>query len=99
MEKVENKLAEMENQGVISKVEPTEQCSGLVVVSNPSGDVDLCVDLTGLNKAARCEAHPMATVKDSLAKLSGSRVFRNSMLIVDFDRLNWHQNRDFELLS
>lgn len=75
-EKVQNKLAEMENQGVISKVDqPTEWCSGLVVVPKPSGDVRLCVDLTGLNKAVRREVHPMATVEDSLAKLSGSRVF------------------------
>lgn len=30
--------------------EPTEWCSGMVIVQKPDGDVRICVDLTELNK-------------------------------------------------
>lgn len=75
-EKVRNKLREMEEQGVISRVEQhTEWCSGMVVVRKPSGDVRLCTDYTGLNKAVKREVHPMASVDDSLAQLGASKIF------------------------
>ena len=54
--KVKAQLEKMEKSGVISPVtEPTEWCSGMVVVvPKPSGDVRICVDLTPLNKAVKC---------------------------------------------
>ena len=74
--KVKQELDKMEKSGVISKVlEPTEWCSGLVVVPKPSGDVRICVDLTALNKAVKREIHPMATVDENLAKIQGSSLF------------------------
>ncbi len=74
--KVKTQLEMMETSGVISAVtEPTEWCSGMVVVPKPSGDVRICVDLTPLNKAVRREVHPMATVDENLAKIRGSKFF------------------------
>ena len=74
--KVKEELDAMQQSGVISPVkEPTEWCSGLVVVPKPSGKVRLCVDLTRLNTAVRREVHPMTSVDESLAKLGGSTIF------------------------
>ena len=74
--KVEELLKKMENLGVISPViEPTEWCSGMVVVPKSSGKIRICVDLTQLNKAVRREIHPMAKVDENLAKFQGSQIF------------------------
>ena len=74
--KVKKQLEKMETAGVISAVtEPTEWCSGMVVVPKPSGEIRVCVDLTPLNKAVKREIHPMAKVDDNLAKIRGSKIF------------------------
>ena len=66
----------MLQEGIISPVtEPTEWCSGIVVVPKPNGTVRICVDLTQLNKAVRREIHPMPSVDESLAKLANSKIF------------------------
>ena len=70
---VEEELRRMEQQGVISKVtQPTDSCSGMVVVPKANGRVRICVDLTHLNKR---EIHPMSSVDESLAKLGNASVF------------------------
>ena len=55
--------------------EATDWCSGMVPVLKPSGDVRICVDLTGLNRAVRREVYPMPAVDDSIALLGGSKIF------------------------
>ena len=68
--------AALEQDEVISKVsEPTEWCSGLVVVPKSNKDIWLCVDLTPLNKAVRREVHPMASGDENLAKIQNSKYF------------------------
>ena len=74
--KVKEQLQTMIQSKVISQVnEPTEWCSGMVVVPKSSGDLRICVDLTPLNKAVLCEVHPMASVDENLAKIKGSQFF------------------------
>ena len=74
--KVKDQLQKMLKSGVISQVsEPTEWCSGMVVVPKSSGDLRVCVDLTPLNKAVQREIHPMASVDENLAKVQGSQFF------------------------
>ena len=74
--KVKEEIEDMQRKGVISPVEePTDWCSGIVVVPKPSGAVRICVDLTQLNKAVQREIHPMASVDESLAKMAGSKLF------------------------
>ena len=72
-DKVQNEIARMEASGVISKVDqPTEWCSGMVVVQKKSGDVRICVDLKHLNENVLREVHPMPQVDETLALLSGA---------------------------
>ena len=74
--KVEEELQNMVRNGVISPVrQPTEWCSGMVVVPKSDGRVRICVDLTNLNKAVLREVHPMKSVDESLASLSSSKVY------------------------
>ena len=73
LEKVEETLNTMKEQEVVK--EPTSWCSGMVCVPKANGKVQICVDLTLLNKAVQREIHPMATVDENLAKVKGSQVF------------------------
>ena len=52
LSKVREELDRMERIGVISKVhEPTDWCSGMVVVPKLNGRIRICVDLTKLNRS------------------------------------------------
>ncbi|KAK3738629.1 hypothetical protein RRG08_006727 [Elysia crispata] len=74
--KVKAEIDRMITEGVISPVEqPTDWCSGIVVVPKPNNTVQICVDLTALNHAVLREVHPLRSVDENLAKLSGSKIF------------------------
>ena len=55
--------------------EPTQWCAGMVVVPKKSGKVRICVDLKPLNKSIMRETYPIPKVDDTLAQLTGARVF------------------------
>ena len=75
-EKVLVELNRMESIGVISKVnEPTAWCAGMVVVPKKKGSIPICVDLKPLNENVMREVHPLPKVDDTLAQLTGARVF------------------------
>jgi len=74
--KVKDELDRMESLGVISKVDvPTSWCAGMVVVPKKDGKVRICVDLKPLNANVKREIHPLPKVDDTLAQLSGAKVF------------------------
>ena len=76
MQPVKEELEWMERLGVIARVEqPTDWCAGMVVVPKPNGKVRICVDLTKLNESVRRERHPLPSVYQVLAQLSGATVF------------------------
>uniref|UniRef100_A0A3B3S0H0 ribonuclease H n=1 Tax=Paramormyrops kingsleyae TaxID=1676925 RepID=A0A3B3S0H0_9TELE len=66
----------MEAMGVVSKVtQPTDWCAGMVVVPKTNGKIRICVDLTHLNKGVKRERHILPSVDQTLAQLSGAKVF------------------------
>ena len=74
--KVAEELNRMEKAGVISKVtEPTQWCAGMVVVPKKSGKIRICVDLKPLNQSVLREVHPLPKVDETLAQLSGAKIF------------------------
>ena len=74
--KVKEELDTMEGEGVISKVsEPTAWCAGMVVVPKKSGNLRICVDLKPLNLSVVREVHPLPRVDETLAQLSGAKIF------------------------
>ena len=73
---VEQELKRMEQLGVIRKVDvPTDWCAGMVVVPKGNNKVRICVDLTKLNKSVCRERHILPSVEQTLAQLSGAKVF------------------------
>ena len=74
--KVQEELDRMESLGVISRVDqPTPWCAGMVVVPKKNGAITICVDLKPLNVNVQREVHPLPTVDETLAQLSGAHVF------------------------
>ena len=79
-DKVQDKLHTMESMGVIKKItEPSEWCAGIVIVPKSTGAVRICVDLKPLNTSVLREPHPIPTVNETLAQLSGATTFSKSM--------------------
>lgn len=73
---VREELDRMEAMGVISKVtQPTDWCAGMVVIPKTNGKIRVCVDLTHLNKWVKRERHILPSVDQTLAQLSGAKVF------------------------
>ena len=73
---VEQKIAKIESQGVIYKVnQPTPLCAGMVAVPKKSSAIQICVDLKWLNQCVMRELHPLVQADNTLAKLSGAKFF------------------------
>lgn len=76
MDKVKQELARMEELGVISRIEePTDWCSGMVVVPKKTEDVRICVDLTHLNESVCREKYILPSVEETLGRLAGASIF------------------------
>ena len=75
--KVEQELQRMQTLGVIEPVdEPTEWVSNLVAThKKETGDVRICIDPRNLNKALMRPHHPMRTVEEVAAQMSGAIIF------------------------
>ena len=70
---VKAELEEMERSGIISRVDqPTDWCSGMVVVPKSDGRV---IDLSKLNESVKRNRHILPSVEQSLAQLGGATVF------------------------
>ena len=66
----------MEEIRVISKVNvPIPWCAGMVVAHKKSRAVRICVDLKPLNQSVLRVVHPLPKVDETLAQLSGARMF------------------------
>lgn len=88
MGKVKEELQRMEELGVIRRIEePTEWCTGIVVVPKKNSQgLRLCVDFTGLNKYVCQEKYVLPSVDQSLGMLAGARVFSK----LDANMGFWH---------
>lgn len=74
--KVQQELNRMKAMGIITEIDrPTPWCAGMVVVPKKSGSVRICVDLKPLNENVLREVHPLPKVDETLAQLSGAKVF------------------------
>ena len=60
---------------IVRVSEPTEWCTGMVVVPKVNNKVQICVDLTRLNESVCRERHPLPAVEQTLAQLAGAKVF------------------------
>ena len=85
--KVARELDQLEQQGIIEKVDgPTPWVSPLVITPKKSGDVRICVDMRMANRAINRERHPTPTIDDLIHTLNGVTVFSKLDL-----RAGYHQ--------
>ena len=76
MKKVVDELLKMPVEGVISRVDqPTDWCSGMVIVPKLKGRMRICVDLSKLNESVKQERLVLPSVEHTLAKLQRASVF------------------------
>ena len=72
----ENELEQLEQRGIIEKVEgPTPWVSLLVIIPKKNGEVRICIDMRMPNKAIKRERHPSPTIDDLIHTLNGATVF------------------------
>ena len=75
-ERLKEELDDMENDGVIKKVdEPTPWVNSLVIVEKPNGSLRLCLDPRDLNKVIKREHYQLPTFEEISTRLSGARYF------------------------
>ena len=85
--KVSAALEQLEQQGIIEKVQgPTLFVSPLVVIPKKDSDVRLCIDMRMANKAIQRERHPTPTVDNLIHAMNGAKVFSKLDL-----RAGYHQ--------
>ena len=76
LEKLKQKLQELEEKDVIRKVDrSTPWVNSLVIVEKRDESLRLCLDPRDLNKAIRREQHRIPTAEDIASRLSGKKVF------------------------
>ena len=89
--KVKCELEKMEREGVISKIiEPTDWCSGMVVVPKPNNRVRICIDLTKLNRYIKRETNILPSVDHVLDQIGDAKFSQNWTQIRAFGRSNCH---------
>lgn len=73
---VKNKLNEMEQQGIIAKVEgPTDWVSSMVIAKKSNGDLRICLDPKELNEYIKREHFRLPTLDEIVSNISGSKYF------------------------
>ena len=66
-EKVESKLKELEDLGVIEKVvEHTPCVSALVPIPKSINDIHLCINMPYTNQAIQSDRFPLSNINDTL---------------------------------
>lgn len=76
LSKVKNKLDEMEQEGILSKIdEPTDWTHPIVVVMKPGGDIRLCMDPRPLNKYIKRERLQLPTFDTTVASIGKAKYF------------------------
>ena len=70
------KLMQLEEQGVISRVDkPTPWISSLVSLRKPNGTIPPCLDPKDLNRAIIRNHYQIPTIEDVLPKLNRAKCF------------------------
>lgn len=74
--RVDDKIDEMLQQGIIEKVTGVAKwISQMVIAPKDEDDVRVCVDMRRANTAIERENHPLPTMDDFLPQLNGAKVF------------------------
>ena len=66
----------MEDLDVIEKDdEPTDWVNSMVKIVKPNGKLRICIDPRDLNRAVKCDYHPMTTIDKIATRMPNAQVF------------------------
>lgn len=86
-----NELKEMEEKGIISRVDyPTDWISNMQLVEKSNGTLRICIDPKPLNKCIKREHFLIPTQQDLFSRLAGKRVFT----VLDLSSGFWQMELD-----
>ena len=97
----EKALEKLEKEGIIQKVEYSKWASPTVTVEKPDGSIRICGDYSRtINAHSDLEQHPLPTLDEILAKLSGGQKFTKLDLSQAYHQLELDpQSRAFTTIS
>ena len=79
LNKIDEELNRLEQTGILSKVENSEEASPTVYVKKKSKEIHVCADFSiGLNNALKDCYNPLMSPEDIFVKLSGRNLFFKS---------------------
>lgn len=91
-ETIIQELHRMEDMNVISRqTEPTEWVSSMVMIVKPN-KIRICLNPQDLNKAIKCEHHPLLRIEEVLANMTNAKVFT----VLDANQGFWQIKLDDE---
>ena len=86
-------LSDMENDGVIRKVdEPIDWVNSMVIVEKPDKKLRICLDPRNLNTAIRREHFQLRTIEEITSRMSGAEIFSK----LDGNNSYWQLKLDSE---
>ena len=88
---VSQELRNLEQHGIIEKIDASEWVSPIVVTKKKSGDIRMCVDLREPNKAVITDSHPLPLIEDILSELHGAVMFSTLDLKSAYHQLTLHE--------
>ena len=90
-EEVDAHLKELENQGVVERIDSSAWISPIVVSRKRNGKVRLCVDLRKVNEAIETSGYPIPDMEEMLNQLNGSVMFSCLDLKAAYHQLSLHE--------
>ena len=90
-EEVKAHLQELEEKGVIERVDSSPWVSPMVITRRRSGDIRLCLDLKEVNKGIIPSKHLLPDTEETLHKLRGSVMFSSLDMKAAFNQLMLHE--------
>ncbi|CAI5686315.1 unnamed protein product [Oreochromis niloticus] len=84
-------LKNLEEHGIIEKIDASEWVSPIVVTRRKTGDIRMCVDLREPNKGVVVDSHPLPLIEDILSELRGAVMFSTLDLKSAYHQLKLHE--------
>lgn len=82
---------ELEEQGIIERIDSSEWVSPIVVTSRRNGKICMCVDMREPNKAVVPDGHPLPLIEDLMSELHGSKLYSTLDLKSAYHQLELHR--------
>ena len=88
---VSKELKDLEEHGIIKKIDASEWVSPIVVTKKKTGGIRMYVDLREPNKAVITDSHPLPLIEDILSELHGAVMFSTLDLKSAYHQLKLHE--------